>query len=149
VEKRGQAMSKSFVLDCSLAMSWCFEEEHTGSTDSILETLSEGASALVPSLWLWEVNNVLLLAERFGRLNAAKRHQQIALLKKLPITIDQDSHMHAWSTTSALAATYHISVYDASYLELALRHGLPVGSLDQHLRNAAKKAGAKCLPTKL
>jgi predicted nucleic acid-binding protein len=149
VEKSGAAMSSRFVLDCSLAISWCIEDEQTAATEAILDSLTQGGSALVPSLWLWEINNVLLLAERAGRLDAAKRHQQLVLLQKLPISIDEDAHKQAWNDTSTLAATHRLTVYDAAYLELALRQGLHLGSLDGSLRLAARKAGIKCLPEKI
>lgn len=142
-------MSKRLVLDASLAISFCIEAELTQAVEAILDDFSQGISAVVPSLWAWEVSNVLLMAERKGRLDATKRHHQIALLKKLPISVDEDAHKQAWSDTATLAQTYRLSVYDASYLELALRLGLPLGSLDKDLRNAAKKAGLKCLPAKL
>lgn len=142
-------MNKRLVLDSSLALSWCLQDEQTKATDDILDTFAKGSSALVPSLWVWEVNNVLLMAERSGRLDPIKRHQQIAILKKLPIDIDESAHQQAWNETTMLAHAHRLSVYDAAYLELALRQGLPLGSLDRELRNAAKKIGVKCLPEKV
>jgi predicted nucleic acid-binding protein len=139
-------MSKQFVLDTSIAVSWCIGDEQTSKTEALLDELARGASAIVPALWLWEINNVLLIAEISDRVSASKRHQQVALLKKLPITVDENAHNQAWGDTTALARTHRISVYDASYLELALRKGIPLGSLDKKLRSAAQKAGSKCLP---
>ncbi len=88
------------------------------------------------------------MAERAGRLDSAERHQQMVLLQKLPINIDQEAHQQAWNETSTLAHAHKLSVYDAAYLELGLRQGLPLGSLDKSLRTAAKKLGIKCLPEK-
>jgi predicted nucleic acid-binding protein len=139
-------MSKRFVLDASLAISWCLQEEQTSATEAIFNSLAQTGSALIPSLWLWEINNALWMAERSGRLEAKKRHQQVALLQKLPINVDEDAPRQAWGDTSSLAQRYNLTVYDAAYLEIALRHGLPLASLDTSLRKAAKKAKVKCLP---
>jgi predicted nucleic acid-binding protein len=141
-------MSKKMVLDTSLAISWCLQDESSEETEEILDRFAGDFSALVPVLWLWEVNNILLIAERRKRLTFAKRKQQIELLKKLPIEIDEDAIEHVWGETISLARTYGLTVYDAAYLELALRHGIPLGSLDRDLRTAASKASIKCLPQK-
>jgi predicted nucleic acid-binding protein len=150
VEESKSAMTNPIVLDASLAVSWCIQDEQTEETEEILDSFAGGFRALVPALWLWEVNNILLVAERRGRLTYAKRKQQIAILRSLPIEIDEDAAEHTWSDTNSLARTYGLTVYDASYLELALRLGIPLGSLDSELRTAAtKKASVKCLPRKL
>lgn len=141
-------MSEDIVLDASLAVSWCIQDEQAEETAEILDRFAGDFSALVPALWIWEVNNILLVAERRGRLTFAKRKQQIAILRKLPIQIDEDAPEHVWSETNSLARTYGLTVYDAAYLELALRHGIPLGSLDNGLRAAAGKASIKCLPRK-
>jgi predicted nucleic acid-binding protein len=139
-------MSKSLVLDASVTISWCIEEERNKATEAILDSFAQGSNALVPSLWVWEVSNVLLMAQRAGKLDSVRRHQQIALLRKLPISIDEDAHKQAWNDTTTLASTHNLTIYDASYLELALRQGLPLGTLDKNLRKAAKEIGIKCLP---
>jgi predicted nucleic acid-binding protein len=142
-------MIQRFVLDCSLAMSWCFQNEQSAATERLLDDFTRGTTALVPVLWVWEVNNVLITAQRERRIDAAKRHQQMSLLRRLPITVDEQGYQHAWSDTANLALAHNLTAYDASYLELALREGLPLASLDRDLRKAAQKAGAKCLPEKL
>ena len=141
-------MNERFVLDASLAVNWCFEHERNDATIAMLDGFARGSSALVPSLWLWEINNALLMAQRGGNLDNLKRQQQIAFLRKLPINIDEDAHQQAWGETTNLAQKYDLTVYDAAYLELAIRQGLPLGSLDKNLRSAAKKTGIKCLPEK-
>lgn len=138
-----------FVMDCSVTISWCIEEEQTAASESLLNAMSKGSKAIVPALWLWEVNNVLLKAELAGRISAAKRHQQIALLQKLPILIDEDALKQIWDYTTNLAHKNKLIVYDASYLEIAIRKGLPLGSLDKHMRTVAKKMGIQCLPGEL
>ena len=141
-------MNERFVLDASLAVNWCFEHECNNAAIAILDGFAQGSSALVPSLWLWEINNALLMAQRCGNLNNLKRQQQIAFLRKLPINIDEDAHQQAWGETTNLAVRHDLTVYDAAYLELAVRQGLPLGSLDRNLRKAAKKIGITCLPEK-
>jgi predicted nucleic acid-binding protein len=142
-------MSQSFILDSSLALSWCFESEVTEATQEILASLAAGATAFVPALWAWEAQNVLCMAERNKRHTAASRQQKLAILRSLPIELDPFAHQQALGETGRLAQEHKISVYDAAYLEMALRLGLPLGSLDTGLRAAAKKTGVKCLPDKI
>ena len=141
-------MNKQLVLDASLTISWCLKDEPLKLIEAILDSFAVGTTAIVPSLWIWEVNNALLIAQRRGKLNNIQRHQEISFLKKLPIDIDEDAHQQAWSETTNLAQKHDLTVYDASYLELAVRQGLPLGSLDRNLRKAAKKIGIICLPEK-
>src|SRR5262249_30166315 len=109
-------MIKRFVLDASLAISWCLKDESPKSIEDILDNFTLGATAIVPSLWLWETNNALLIAQRRGKLNNVQRHQEISFLKKLSIDIDEDAHHQAWSETTNLAQKYNLTVYDAAYL---------------------------------
>jgi predicted nucleic acid-binding protein len=139
-------MSPGLVLDSSLALSWCFETEATEAADAMLASLAAGATAYVPALWAWEVNNVLCLAEKNGRHSSTQRRQKLALLEGLPIEVDNLALKQAWRDTSHLALAHSLSVYDAAYLEMALRLKLALGSLDERLRAAARKAGADCLP---
>ncbi len=133
---------KRFVLDCSVTMSWCFEDEVTLDTEKILEALSR-SEAIVPSLWPLEVSNVLLVAERRRRLKEADSARFLSLLNSLPIVVDQDTTYKAFSTTLLLAREHHLSAYDATYIELAMREGIPFATLDLTLRKAAKKVGVK------
>lgn len=139
-------MSRGFVLDSSLALSWCFETEATEATDEVMSSLADGVIAYVPALWAWEVNNILCLAERSKRHSCTSRQQKLALLQGLPIELDKLAHQQAWGETSRLALAYDLSAYDAAYLEMALRLDLALGSLDTRLRAAARRAGADCLP---
>jgi predicted nucleic acid-binding protein len=142
-------MSDRFVLDSSLALSWCFENELTMATQGVLNSLADTATALCPTLWVWEVSNSLRMAERAKRITQTKRLQQIAFLQQLPIEFDDAAHKRAWSETATLSAEQDLTVYDASYLELALRNGFPLGSLDTELRAAASRLGVLCLPEKI
>jgi predicted nucleic acid-binding protein len=128
------------VLDCSVALSWCFEDEATPGADAVLERLRT-EEAIVPSLWHLEVANVLALSERKRRITKAQVTEFIALLGDLPIVTDHEAARRALSTILDLARSNHLTSYDATYLELARRRGLPLVSRDRDLRAAAKRAG--------
>ena len=131
-----------FVLDCSVAMSWCFEDEADGYSDRTLDFLTKGAGH-VPNLWLLEVANVLIGAERRGRLTEADSSRFIELLGSLPIVIDDEISTQTISTILAHSRAYGLTSYDAAYLELAMRQGLPLATRDKSLHAACKKSGVK------
>src|ERR1700712_271621 len=128
------------VLDSSVTLTWVLPGEGTPATDALLSVVGE-LGAVAPGLLPLEVANVLLLAERRGRITLAERTQALAILAELPIHIDERTAVLAFSATSALAAGRNLTVYDACYLELALRLGLPLASLDKYLCHAALAAG--------
>ena len=131
-----------FVLDCSVAMSWCFEDEGDEYSDRALDALAKG-EAHVPSLWLLEVANVLILAERRGRLAEADSTRFVELLRALPIAMDEEASLQTILTILARSRAYGLTSYDAAYLELAMRLGLPLATRDKSLRAACKKSGVK------
>ena len=106
----------------------------------------QGGRAHVPALWLWETANVLVQAERRGRISPAAIRTYLGLLEGLPISIDQPSTATAWHDTLALARSHHLTNYDAAYLELALRRGLPLARRDKALQAAAQLEGVPLLP---
>ena len=130
-------MSKDFVIDNSVVMTWCFKDEKNKYTDAILDTL-EFSTAFVPSIWPLEVGNVLLVAERKKRLSKADSTRFITLLAELPIVIEPEPPDRMMRDILALAREHQISTYDASYLDLAMRKGLPIATLDKRLKAAAK-----------
>lgn len=130
----------SLVLDCSVAMSWCFEEEAGDYADRVLDALEEG-EAFVPSVWPLEVANVLVVAERRGRLKVGESARFLELLQSLPIFVEEVSLPRATGAVLSLARELDLSVYDASYLELAMRSGLALATHDQALAKAADAAG--------
>jgi predicted nucleic acid-binding protein len=132
--------TEGFVLDCSVALAWCFPDEHAPYPQSVLDSLATTAAA-VPSLWFLEVANALLVSERRGRCTTADITTWLGFLGTLPIHTDPETTARAWSDALQLARTYALSVYDASYLELAVRRGLPLAALDGKLKNAATAAG--------
>jgi len=127
----------SFVLDSAVALTWCFEDERTPETQLLLQRVVE-SGAIVPVLWPLEVLNALATAERRRRLDRDSRHTLARSLKELPIRLDLDSAAAAWTDTAALAERHQLTLYDASYLELAIRLGLPIGTLEEALRKAAQ-----------
>ena len=132
-------MNKSFVIDNSVVMSWCFKDETSEYTDAVLNRL-EYSTAFVPSIWPLEVGNVLLVAERNKRLRQADSIRFIALLSELPIIVEPESPDRMMNEIVSIARAYDLSTYDASYLDLAMRKGIPIATLDKGLLRAAKKS---------
>ncbi|MDP2854788.1 MAG: type II toxin-antitoxin system VapC family toxin [Smithellaceae bacterium] len=137
-------MKEDFVIDNSVVMSWCFKDETKKYTDAMLDRL-ENATAYVPTIWPLEVGNVLLVAERKKRLSESDSFRFIALLNALPIIVEQEPPERMLSEILNLAREHKLSSYDASYLDLAIRKGLPFASTDDHLINAAKRCGVSIL----
>lgn len=134
----------SFVLDCSVAVTWCFADEASASTDALLDQMQE-QGAVVPQLWHLEIGNVLAQAERRGRIMAGDMAARIELLRRLPITTDNETAVRALRDVLALAREQRLTTYDASYLELAARRGLPLATRDNDLQKAARRMGLALL----
>lgn len=134
----------SFVLDSSVALAWYLPRQQTARTDVLMHRTAE-AGALTTALWPIEVANVLMIYERRGQLAAADRIGAIAFYKSVPVEIDDQTASHAWTTTFDLALRHRLTLYDASYLELALRSGLPLATLDRDLCRAATSLGVPVL----
>jgi predicted nucleic acid-binding protein len=134
-----------FVLDCSATVPWVFESESTKETDALLESLAAGGKAWVPALWHLELGNVLLGAQRKGRIDKAGIEKILSALGVFDIEVDSETMAVAWSKTLAIAEGFGLSIYDAAYMELALRRGLPLATLDKSLRTAIQKAGGSKL----
>lgn len=131
-----------FVLDCSVSASWCFEDQVTPHSEAILDRL-ETETAVAPPIWRLEMANVLAVAERRGRLSVAQSLQLVGFLRALPIDEDRDGD--ALGSVLTLAREYALSAYDAAYLEVAARQGLPLATLDERLAEAARRAGVEVL----
>lgn len=128
------------VLDCSVTMAWVFREEFTPFTERILDEVT-ASRAIVPSLWPLEVGNVLLQAERRGGVSEADSSRFLALLGGLPIDVDDLRRLDWLHDVVPLARETGLTVYDASYLELAARFGVPLATLDRRLAAAAARVG--------
>lgn len=136
----------SFVVDNSVALAWCFEDEQTVGIMEILDRVTD-AGAVAPQLWPLEALNGLLMAERRGRINREVRQRLAGFLQELPIEIDDETASRSWATTARLAEQHRLTAYDATYLELAMRLGMPLATSDVALIAAAKVAGVPLLPT--
>lgn len=134
----------NFVLDASVALSWCFEDEGDGYADEVLGAL-DGGEAVVPALWLLEVANGLLVAERRDRIDAADVRRALRLLEALPIAVDPVGRGRSFQVTPLLARTHDLSAYDAAYLEVAIRCAVPLATLDGRLREAATAEGVEIM----
>ena len=137
-------MTPTLILDCSIAMAWCFEDEETEATNEIQDRLII-ESAVVPSVWPLEVVNVLTISERKKRIESAKSQEFVELLFGLKIQLDILDSRQSFHRIPPLCRTHSLTSYDAAYLELALRTRLPLASLDSDLRRAASKLGIPLL----
>ena len=134
-----------FVLDSSFTIAWVLEEEgEEEHVDSVFSSLNQ-TSAVVPPLWFYEVANVLAISERRGRLFQKDLTRTISLLESLPIVVDLNCEGRALSEILALARTHALTVYDATYLDLAMRTGLPLATLDNLLIQASQSLGITIL----
>lgn len=134
----------SFVLDASIALSWCFSDERTSLTDQLLERLVN-EMAWVPSIWSLEITNILVGAERRKRIHYAELVQFLELLNGLSIEIDEETSFKAFHEILFLAHSEKLTTYDAAYLELAMRKGLPLASKDNDLNRVAKRLGVQVI----
>lgn len=129
-----------FVLDCSVAISWCLVDENDDYANALLAMMPD-SEAFVPLIWSLEVANTLLVAERRNRMTTEQSELAIALLQSLLIHVDDTTHTHALSSTLTLGRQEGIAAYDAAYLDLALRLELPMATLDARLAEAATRCG--------
>ena len=137
----------SFVLDNSVTMHWFFGDgkpHELAYAGKVLDAMKKDA-ALVPVTWGLEVANVIARAEAKALVTEARSGTFLEMLEGVDIKVDAATFAHALSDTLQLARRYKLSAYDASYLELALRLGLPLATLDEELQKAAKKAGVRKL----
>ena len=134
------------AIDASITLSWLLPDEGDQESMSVRKELLTRESVWVPAHWRLEVSNSLWMAERRKRLNASGVAQAVALFMRIPVTIDPETNARAGADTLALARKHEISVYDAAYLELAMRRGAALGALDSQLRRVARKVGVAVLP---
>jgi predicted nucleic acid-binding protein len=123
-----------FVLDASVVASWCFPDEFAPNAEAALRRIAR-ETALAPALLWFELRNVLLMGERRNRLSEAQTTSFLKYIGELPVEVDRDPDD---GVVLSLARAYRLSVYDAVYLELAQRKGLPLATLDNALMAAAR-----------
>lgn len=136
------AANADFVLDCSVAMAWCFEDEVAEYSEKVFDSLAK-LRAIVPPLWLLEVSNVLLLAQRKKRISKIQLVEFKDTLSQLPIHVDYSSIHRSMSSVMQVAEETQLTIYDACYLELALHSKLPLATLDQDLIKVARQMNVK------
>lgn len=137
-------MKPAFVVDCSVTMAWLFEDERTEETSQIQDRLASEA-AVVPVHWLLEVTNVLFLAEKRKRISVTTSAEFLRLLRGLEFEVDHDWKIDRIDPWLTLCRAHGLTSYDAVYLELAVRRQLPLATLDDNLRKAAKGVGVELL----
>lgn len=137
------------VIDASLTLSWLLPDEQSALSLAVRGELLTVERAWVPAHWRLDVCNSLWVAERRRRLDATGVAQAVALFTQLPVLVDSETNQRASGETLALARQHGLSVYDAAYLELALRRGAALASFDSPLRAVAKKLAVRVLPLKL
>ena len=142
MKKAGVELDSLFVIDNSVVMAWCFEDEASPYADFILDRL-ENATAIMPAIWPLEVSNVLLVAERGKRLTVAAGNSFLTLLSELPIIVEQEPPERMTREILSLARNCGLPTYDASYLDLAIKRERPIATLDNQLLAAARRGLVK------
>ena len=137
-----------FVLDASVTLCWCFENQATRYTEDIFERMAAGHEASVPFIWPLEVANSLLSVERRKTLNVAQVTGFLEELSAWSIEVDTLGVGRAFHQVLSTARQHHLTAYDAAYPELAIREGLSLATLDGDLRRAARLVGVKIAAAK-
>lgn len=136
-------MTGAFIADASIAIGWVHPKQATEETTAALDAIAAGAVLEVPALWPLEVANTLTVLARRGMLSEARREEGLAWLRVLPLRVDHEMAGLAFSRLSELATLHQLTVYDATYLELAQRRRLPLACKDGSLRAAARRASVE------
>lgn len=135
----------AFVIHPSVLVAWLSVNERTSQSEALLE-MAEAKGALAPTLWRYEAANLLSGLRRRRQASEATVDEMATALPRLRIAIDTETDPRLFGPIYALSVRRNISVYDAAYLDLALRRGLPLATLDHELRRAAQDEGANLLP---
>jgi len=138
-----KAAAKRFVLDASVAVVWCFDDETTPFTEGVLDLFSAGGEGVTPAVWPLEVANALLVAERRKRISMAQVTALLSRIAQLHISVEPVGPDRAFGQILSVARQQQLTEYDAAYVELALREALPLATLDDKLRQAARLAGIR------
>jgi predicted nucleic acid-binding protein len=138
-------LSAGFVVDASVGFSWVYRDQATPETDQLLVEVESGIPVTVPSLWFLEMANTLLIAERRHKINAMERKAAVNRLRALQFVVDGEAMQSAFDHITDLAQKHGLSIYDAVYLELALRQNMPLASRDAALRKACERCSLKVI----
>jgi predicted nucleic acid-binding protein len=139
-------VTRSFVVDASVAVGWVHPAQATPETAAMLDAIAEGTTIEVPALWSLEVANALVVLSRRRKLTEEERQVALGWLRALPVRVDHEMASLAFTRLSELASAYQLSVYDAAYLELAQRRNLTLACKDGPLHEAATRAGVRVWP---
>ncbi len=139
-KRRKKPKVEPFVLDGSVTLAWYFKDEANPYADAIALRFPD-VHAVVPAIWALEIANAVLMGERRKRSTEAQAAKWLGYLASLPIAVDDETAARAWSDVVSLAREQNLSAYDAAYLELARRRGLPLATLDGPLKAAAQAVG--------
>jgi predicted nucleic acid-binding protein len=139
-------MNRSFVADASVAIAWVHPAQATAETDALLDGLAAGDSLVVPALWPLEVANALTILRRRRKLTMNEFRTAVEIIRELPATVDHEAASIALTRLLDIASEHGLTVYDATYLELARRRQLPLASNDVQMRRAAIRAGVALWP---
>ena len=138
-------MSEGFIADASVGVAWAVPSQASSTTDDLLDQVAAGTPLIVPTSWPFEVANSLLVLLRRKKILAPERDRALGALARLPLVLDDEGPRLALGRISALADEHGLSVYDATYLELAVRQKLPLASRDEALCKAAQGCRVKLL----
>ena len=134
-------MKGSFVADASVAIAWVHPAQATPETDAMLDRLAEGDALVVPALWPLEVANALTVLRRRRKLTLDEARTAIEIIRELPAVIDHEAAAMAFTRLVDLATQHELTIYDATYIELATRRQLPLASNDARMKQAAIRSG--------
>jgi len=134
----------SLVIDASVALAWCLPGEATARTEALLDRVTD-TDAVASAIWPIEIANILLMSEKRGRTTQGGTLASVQLLSGLNVALDFDVISSAFSSVLSLAREHSLTVYDATYLEIALRRRLPLATNDSPLQTAAERAGVEIL----
>jgi predicted nucleic acid-binding protein len=134
-------VKRSFVADASVAIAWVHPAQSTSETEAMLDRLVAGDSLVVPALWPLEVANALTILRRRRKITADEARNAIEIIRELPAVIDHEAAAIAFTRLVDLALEHELTVYDASYIELAARLQLPLASNDARMKQAAIRSG--------
>lgn len=143
--KAGATNVVEYVLDASVTLAWCFDDEQTPLTRRLLMALRQDDDAIAPALWPLEVANGLLIAERRGRLTVDELARARDLVLGLDVALVGSDATGALGPIATLARRESLTIYDASYLDLAMRENMPLATMDAALRRAARRVGVRVL----
>jgi predicted nucleic acid-binding protein len=142
-------MIEGFIADSSVGVAWAVPAQASDATDALLDQVAAGTPLVVPTLWPFEVANSLLVLLRRKKILSEERERTLDALGRLPLVLDDEGCRLAFGRISELAAEHGLTVYDAAYLELAIRRKLPLASRDDPLCQAASSCRVKLLASDL